>query len=290
MAIVLQILFTILTLGSLYTLVTVGFTLIYAVTKVLHVAQGVVTLLGAYLFAALVNRLVPAVAAGVFAIAACAAIGLLMNVGIFERLRRRGRASAIGALIASVALLVMGTNLLLLIFGPATLTLERFARVPRWRISGAIINAVDLATVIAAAAVITGVSIFLTRTKLGRTLRAVADNEVVAEVIGINARRVRHLAFALGSSLAGAAGILFALKFGLEPNQGVLIGLKSFGRAIIGGAGSVPGAIAGNLIVESAENVGAFYFTSAVKEVFSFAAIFVFLLLRPHGLFGHPRR
>lgn len=287
MSIFLQILFTIIILGSLYTLVTVGFTVIYSVAKVLHVAHGVVTLLGAYLFLTGVNAGVHPLVAAVAALVACGLLGLITNALIFERLRRHGRVSSVGALIASVALLVMGSNLLQLMFGPQTRTITGWAEVPRWNIAGAILNAIELGTVALSVITVCGLILLLKFTRFGQALRAVADHTTVAEVVGINARRMRHLAFMLGSTLAGLAGVLFALRVGLEPNQSVLLGLKGFFRAVIGGVGSIPGAIAGNLILETAENVGAFYFNSAFKEIFSFLAIFAFLLIRPQGLFGH---
>ena len=288
MDIFLQIFFAILTLTALYALVTVGFTLIYSVTKVLHVAHGVVTLLGAYIFLTLVNAAVPAPAAAAAAWACCGMSGWLMNATVFERLRRRGRVSPVGALIASVALLVMGSNLLQLAFGPQTRTLAGFSPALRFRVGGAIINAVELGTILTTAAVVVTLGLLMKFSRIGQALRAVADNATVAEVVGINARRMRNFAFSLGSSMAGIAGVLFALRFGLEPNQSVLIGLRGFFRAVIGGVGSSPGAIVGNIIIETAENVGAFYFNSAFKEIFSFLAIFGFLIFRPQGLFG-PR-
>lgn len=289
MSIFLQILFTILTLGSLYTLVTVGFSLIYAVCGVLHVAQGVVVVEAAYVFLGLVKRGLHPLAAAAVAVSAVVVTGLLMNVAVFERLRRQGKVSPVGALIASVALLMMGTNILLLVFGPATQTTGVTDNAPRWVLGGATLNAVDLGTVAAAVAVVAAVGWLYRRTKIGTSLRAVADNAAMAEVVGIDTRRVRHLAFAVGSALAGIAGILFAVKFSLEPNQSVLIGIKAFSRAVIGGVGSIPGAILGNVIIETAENVSAFYTHNAFKEVFSFLAVFGFLLFRPHGITGGRR-
>lgn len=290
MAIFLQIFITILTLGSLYALVTVGFTLIYSVTKVLHVAHGAVTLLGAYLFVMLANAGLPWFAAGLGAILGCGIAGALMNYGVFERLRRRGEPSAVGALIASVALLVMGSNILQLAFGPQTRVLAQAPDVARWHFAGATISQIEVVTVLVSLAIIVALGALLKMTRLGQALRAVADHAVVAEVVGINARRQRLVAFAIGSMIAGLAGVLFALRFGLEPNQSVAIGITAFIRAVIGGVGSIPGALAGNFLLETAENVGAFYFNSAFKEIFSFLAIFGFLLLRPQGLFGPRRR
>lgn len=289
MSIFLQLLFTIITLTSLYALVTVGFSLIYAVSGVLHVAQGVVVLEGAYVFIALVQRgMHPLFSAGASVISGIAT-GWLVNAAVFERLRRRGRASPVGALIASVALLIMGTNVLLLIFGPATKSLPFLETAPRLHGFGATVNAVDLFVVAVAVAVLGAAAGAYRWTKTGMALRAVADNSTVAEVIGINTRRIRHLAFALGSGLAAIAGILFACKFGLEPNLSLPVALKAFGRSVVGGIGSIPGAILGSLILETAENVGAFSVSSAFKDVFSFGVIFLFLLLRPQGLLGNRR-
>lgn len=289
MAIFLHLLLTIVILGSLYTLVTVGFSLIYAATGVLHVAHGVIVLEGAYVFLHLVQRGLHPWLAAAAACMAGAITGWLMNATIFERLRRRGRVSPVGALLASVALLLMGTNGLLLVFGPATLTLDFLQAAPRWVWLGVVVNAVDAGVVVTTAAVMAAVIWLYQKTSIGTALRAVADNTMVAEVIGINTRRMRHLAFVLGSTLATVAGILFALKFGLEPNQSLPVALKAFGRAVVGGIGSIPGAIIGNVVLESAENIGAFYVSGAFKDVFSFLVIFGFLLFRPAGILGHRR-
>ncbi len=286
MSIFLQILFTIVTLASLYALVTVGFTLIYAVTKVLHVALGVVALLAAYLFLAATNRGLSPLVSGAAAIVACAGVGWLMHALLFERLRRHGRLSPVGALIASVALMIMGTNLLQLAFGPSTQSLAWLPDVPRWHLGGAIVNAVDVGTMLTAVLVVGSLGWWLKRATWGSALRAVADNPIMAEVVGINGPRMRALAFALGSGLASIAGIMFGLKFSLEPNLALMLGLKPFMRAVIGGVGSIPGAVFGNLILETAENVGAFYWSNAVKDVVSFGAVLAVLLVRPQGLFG----
>lgn len=126
-------------------------------------------------------------------------------------------------------------------------------------------------------------------TRFGKTMRATADNEVVAEILGINTIQVRRLTFALGSALAGVAAIFYTLEFNLDPNMGVMMAIKGFTAAVIGGPGSITGAIVGSLLLSGVEQSSVWYLGSSWRNSMAFVLLFMFLLIKPTGLFGRRR-
>ena len=289
MSIFLQILSTVVTLGSLYTLVTVGFSLIYAVSGVLHVAQGAVVLESAYVFVALIQRGAHPLAAAAVSLGAGVTTGVLMNLAVFERLRRRGRVSPVGALIASVALLVMGTNLLLLLFGPATQTLDFLETSARFHWQGVTVTAVDLVVVSATVMVMGAVAWLYHHTRIGMALRAVADDHEAALSIGIPLKTIWVIVWSVAGLVAIVAGIMWGAKSGVQFSLS-LIALKALPVLILGGFESVPGAIVGGLIIGVAEKVGDVYWAQAlgqgIEAWIAYMLALVFLMFRPQGLFG----
>ena len=124
------------------------------------------------------------------------------------------------------------------------------------------------------------------KTKIGKAMRAVADNKEMAEVVGISSERIYSLAFVVGSAIAGVAGILVGLEQNLEPMMGTNLMIKGFTGAIIGGIGSVPGAILGSFLLGFAENFGIWFLPSGYKDAIAFIILFIFLLFRPQGILG----
>ncbi|MDO8581455.1 MAG: branched-chain amino acid ABC transporter permease [bacterium] len=277
-----QLALTILISGSLFALSAVGFTLVYRVTKIMHVAHGVVVLGSGYAFWWALQRGASASFAVAFTIAVALAMGWCIHTFVYERLRTRGKIAITMSLVATVALLVLGQNILLALFGSSTRVVS-FSKQ---------LSSADIHTLIVGVSLVSIIflGMFLRWSRLGKRMRAVADNSIAAEVVGIDSARVRLSAILLSAVMGGIVGILYAMEFNLDPSMGSEIAIRSFSRVLIGGAGSLPGAIFGSFLIEGVEDVGAFFYSDGLKSVFSFVIVFLFLLLRPRGLFGRKIR
>ena len=270
--------------AAIYALIAVGLSFLYSTAKIFHLAHGAAVLGAGYAFwwswAVMAWHPVFSVA---FAVLVSAAIGFLMNELVYENLRKRG-ARGLGYLIATLALLMLGTGLILSLFGAAPKTFQ--FQTESFDFSGIRITALQIWTIIIAAALIAAFFWVSKFTKFGKAMRATADNETAAEVLGINTRNIRRLAFVFSSALAAAAGILVGLEFNLDPKMGVLIAVKGFTAAVIGGVGSVPGAILGSLIIGFGEHGAVWFLGAGFRNAVAFILLFAFLLFKPNGIFG----
>lgn len=270
--------------ASIYALVASGLSFIYATTRVFHLAHGGVIALTAYIFWWLFE--VPhlhLVIAGALAIVCAIFIGLAMNEWIYEPLRTR-KTKGLGYLMATLALLMICGALIIAVFGAQTFSFGFHS--PRYSIAGASVSLLQL-ILVAITVVLFAVLVFVVRcTRFGKAMRATSDNEMVAEVLGINTRHIRRLTFALGSALGGISAILYALEFNLDPNMGVMIAIKGFTAMVVGGPGSMGGAIAGAFLLSGVEQASVWYLGSTWRNAVAFALLFLFLLIKPRGLFG----
>ncbi len=286
MDIILQLVLTITVLSMLYGLMVVSFSLIYSVSKVLHLAHGAVVLAAAFSLIWSQSRGYPLVVGILLALCVAVILGVGCNSLVYERMRASKTFSTTGALIAALALLLFLQGATLALFGSSTKTFSLIDNLPSWNVAGAIVSAAELIVIVVSATMLIGLSIFLKKTRLGTAMRAVADHEVVSETIGINIKKVRTLTYAIGSLCAGVAGILFLLRFSIEPTQSVLVAIRMFTRAVIGGVGSLGGGLIASFAIDSVENIGAWYINTTFKEVFALAIAFAILIIKPHGLFG----
>lgn len=287
MSIVLQILVNAVLAAAVYALVAGGLSFLYATTKIFHLAHGIVVVAAGYAFwwGWIAMGWHPALAAAL-ALFAAAAIGVLMNELVYEVLRRRGT-KGLGYLIATLALLLLGTALILAFFGAAPKTF-RF-QTASLTFFGVYVTVLQLWIVGVSAALLAAFFWVTKHTRFGKAMRATADNEMVAAVLGINTVMVRRLAFTFGSVLAAAAGILIGLEFTLDPNIGTFYAVRGFAAAVIGGAGSIGGAILGSLLIGIGEQVVAWFLGNSWRSAVAFVLLFLFLLLRPSGIFGVKR-
>ncbi|MBI5369894.1 branched-chain amino acid ABC transporter permease [Candidatus Uhrbacteria bacterium] len=284
MQIVLQLIINAIIAGSVYALVASGLTFIYATSRIFHLAHGVVILLGGYVFhyVWVVLGFSPALAA-VCAIVVSVATGLIMNELVYETQRKR-KAKRMAYLISTIALLMIGNALVLLLFGSS---LKAFSvQTEVYRFFDLNITLMQIILIIVSTLLLLTLSFIVKKTKFGKAMRATADNEEVAEVMGIKTRDIRRLSFLVGSLLGAIAGILIGLEFNLDPNMGVYLAIKGFTAMVIGGVGSIGGAIFGAFIVGLFEQIAVWFFGAGWKNSMAFVLLFFFLLLRPQGLFG----
>lgn len=272
--------------GAIYSLIALGFTVIYRTVKFFHFAHGVVYAAGAYIaytFAIslginpVISFFLAAILAGV--------IGVLIDRLVYKPLRKR-KAPNLVFLIASFGIFIFIQNLLQLIYGAQILTIRTGPVKEGHHLLGAVITDTQILILAASAALCFGLWLFVKKTKLGKAMRAVADDRIAASAVGINPERIILAAFAIGSALAGAAGILISLETNIEPTMGMNAILKGIIASIIGGIGSIPGAMFGGLFLGIAENLGIWKISAGWKDCIAFVILIVFLLFRPGGIMG----
>jgi len=272
--------------GAIYTLIALGFTVIYRTVKFFHFAHGVVYAVGAYLAYSLIISLGLNPIVSFFVAAALAGVvGALIDRLVYRPLRKR-KAPNLVFLIASFGVFIFIQNLLQLIYGAQILTIRTGPVKEGHHILGAVITDTQILILTMSVALCLGLWLFVKKTKLGKAMRAVADDPLAASIVGINPERIILAAFAIGSALAGAAGILISLETNIEPTMGMNAILKGIIASIIGGIGSIPGAMFGGLFLGIAENLGIWKISSGWKDCIAFVILIVFLLVRPGGIMG----
>ena len=272
--------------GAVLAVPAIGFTMIYAVLRFPNFAIGGFATVGAY--AGLVANLswhVPAYAALAIAFLAAGVVGVVADAIGLRRLRTGAAGGALAAAIAAVALNIVLENAVRFIWGNDLrgydLPLYR-----DWHFAGVGIGPQQVADAACAAIALAALVLFLQRARTGKAMRAVAGNPSLAELKGIDAAAIARLATFIGAGLAGFGGVLIGLDTQVDPLLGFRAMLSVFAAAVVGGLGSVPGAVAGAFIVGIGEEVSLFVFAPAYRSAIGFLAILIVLLFRPRGLFG----
>jgi len=276
-------------LGSMYALVAIGFSMIYGIIRLINFAHGDVVMIGAFLTLGLLQIIgapFPLVAAVV--LIAGALVGILIEKGAFRPMRG---APQVTGFIASLAVSIMLQNLgvLILTAQPRNFTFPEYLQ-KVLHIGHVSFRVVDLVIMLSALGLMCALLLLVNKTKLGMAMRATAENIDVARLMGININRTIMATFAVGSALAGIAGLMWGGKFGqIDPLLGFVPGLKSFVAAVIGGVGSIPGAIVGGYILGVSEVLFVGLLPpiySAYRDAFVFSTLIVILLILPNGIFG----
>jgi branched-chain amino acid transport system permease protein len=275
--------------GAIYALVASGFSLIYNVTKFMHFAHGAVLALGAYFIYTLASAHLAFPLAVLVTILLTCASGEVVNRLVYRPLRARKASSAV-MLIASLAAMIFLNALILAIWGADIKTIPLGFGNPVSELGGVLITSVQIAIIITALALLLALWWFMTKTRLGKAMRALADNKDVAQTVGINPEQLYTITFLVGSGLAAVAGILIGIEQNLQPTMGTSLIIKGFTGAVIGGMLSVPGAVLGSLLLGLVENIGIWWLPSGYKDAIAFALLFIFLLFRPHGILGKKMR
>ncbi len=278
-----------LSLGSLYALVAIGFSLIYGVVRLVNFAHGDLMMIGAFLTLALVatGNTLWAVVPLVVLLGGFAAGGMIERVA-FRSIR--GAPMITGFIVTlSVSVAIQNLGLMLLGPQPRNFTFPALFR-ERLSLAGADVAVIDIVIPAAAILLALGLTLFIGRTRLGIAMRAVSENALAARLMGISIDRIVLLAFGLGGALAAVAGLFWGGKFGqIDPLMGFVPGLKAFVATIIGGVGSVTGALLGGYLLGFAEVAFVGFLPSAYsgyRDAFVFALLILILLLRPQGLLG----
>ena len=288
-----------LALGAIYGLIALGYTMVYGVLRFINFAHGDVFMLGAfagYYFAPLVNRFLPAQSyfggalVLVLAMAACALIGMLIEFLAYRPLRNRPKLTVLITAIG-VSLFIEYIGQHSAVFGAAPRKFPDLIPATTWHVGGLVIASSQVIVLVTTLILLIALRFIVQKTRVGTAMRAVSFNEQAAVLMGVNINRIISFTFGLGSALAAAGGILYAMNYSsIEPLMGVQTGLKAFVAAVVGGIGNLPGAALGGLILGIVETfAGGIPGLSNYRDGIAFAILILILLFRPSGLLGKPQ-
>lgn len=280
-----------LTLGGIYALVAVGFTMVYGVLKLLNFAHKQVLTWGAYLALTLILWGVPFYLACLLSMLGAAAMGVAIDFVGYRPLREAPR---LAALITAIGINMFLENVARLIWGAMPRTFPRDA-VPAWFFEMVItepvrVNGLQVFVWVVVIVSVVALWFIVNHTRMGKAMRAVSQDMPTASLMGININRVVSFTFALGSFLGAAAGILMGLMFVVSPPMGFLPGIKAFAACVLGGIGSVWGAVLGGLIIGVAESLGAGYLHAGYRHGIAYAVMILIIIFRPAGLLRRHER
>ena len=272
--------------GSVYTLVAVGFAVIYRTVRFFHFAHGLVFTAGAYFtYIFKIWFEWPVTVAIPVSIALCAVLGIIIETSVYRPLRHKGSSSLI-LLLASLGIYIVLQNIISMVFGDDTKTIRSGIVKEGINILGARIIPIQITIIIVSLLLIVSCFLFLKYTKIGQAMRAVANDIELARISGIESDKIILLTFALGSGLAGIAGILVALDVDMTPTMGMNALMMGVVAVIIGGVGSIPGVALGALLLGMAQHLGVWKIGSQWQDAIAFVVLLMFLLFRPQGFLG----
>jgi branched-chain amino acid transport system permease protein len=216
--------------------------------------------------------------------AGSAVCGVVIEKIAYRPLREAPR---LAVLISAIGMSIFLQNLALVVMGPQTRAFPVPFKVTQFNVGSLYINSFDILILVTCVALMIGLHFLVHRTKIGRAMRAVAQDKDTARLMGINVNQVIRFTFAVGSALAGAAGVLVGMNFNaVDPSMGMMPGLKGFVAAVLGGIGSIPGAVAGGVLLGMAEVMGVALLRSEWRDAIAFGILALVLLLKPSGIFG----
>ncbi len=270
-------------IGGVYVLIALGLTTVFGILGIAHFAHGSVSMFGGYLtFFLVVQWGLPLLAAIAIALCVGFILGLLIEILAYRPVRH---ASPINAFIVALGLTMMVEGLNLEFFGHEQIVIPtNLDRI--FSIGGVTITELRLYVIVAAALLILAMTIFVEKTKTGQAIRAFAENRDAAVLMGVNVRTIPLVVFGISTALGVCAGVMVGSLFAIAPGIGENLVVKGFAVLILGGLGSIPGAVVGGLVLGITEALAAGFISSAYKDVIAFVVMILVLLFRPQGLMG----
>ena len=280
-----------ISLGSVYAIIALGYTMVYGIAKMLNFAHGDVIMVGAYISFCVTQYMgLPALVSVVAAMAVCTLLGIVIERLAYKPLRQ---ATSLAVLITAIGVSYFLQNLALLIWGSNPKSFASVVNFGSLRLFGGrlVITSEALTTVLANIVIMIALTLFTGKTKIGKAMRAVSEDKGAAELMGINVNATISMTFAIGSALAAVAGVLLCSAYPtLQPTTGSMPGIKAFTAAVFGGIGSIPGAMIGGVLLGVIESLGKAYVSTELGDALVFAVLILVLLVKPTGLLGKPVR
>lgn len=278
-----------ISLGSVYAIIALGYTMVYGIAKMLNFAHGDVIMIGCYIVFTMMTTLgMNPIVSILTAVVGCTVLGVVIEKIAYKPLRK---ASPLAVLITAIGVSYFLQNLALIIFGADTKSFTSVVNMQPLRLVGGklVISGVTIVTVIVCIVIVAALMLFIKKTKAGQAMLAVSEDKDAAQLMGVNVNRTISLTFAIGSGLAAIAGVLLCSAYPtLSPYTGSMPGIKAFTAAVFGGIGSVPGAFIGGILLGVIEILGRAYISSQLSDAIVFAVLILVLLIKPTGILGKP--
>jgi len=276
-----------ISLGSVYAIIALGYTMVYGIAKMLNFAHGDVIMIGGYIaFCAMQYWGMPPVISVIAAMLVCTALGVTIERLAYKPLRQ---ATSLAVLITAIGMSYLLQNIALLVWGANPKSFPSVVSMRSLSLMGGelTISGAAVVTIIACVVIMIVLTLFINKTKIGKAMRVVSQDKGAAELMGINVNLTISITFAIGSALAAVAGVLLCSAYPvLMPTTGSMPGIKAFTAAVFGGIGSIPGALVGGILLGVIEILGKAYVSTELGDAFVFAVLIVVLLVKPTGLLG----
>ena len=276
-----------ISLGSVYAIIALGYTMVYGIAKMLNFAHGDIIMVGSYVAFIAINSMgLPVPVSILLSVVVCTALGMVIERVAYKPLRH---ASKLAVLITAIGASYFLQNVALLIFGANTKSFTSIVGNGSIQLAGGTLSVtmVTIVTVIACVVIMIGLMAFMKYSKAGHAMLAVSEDDGAAQLMGINVNATIALTFAIGSGLAAIAGVLLCSAYpSLTPYTGSMPGIKAFVAAVFGGIGSIPGAFIGGILLGVIEILGKAYISSQLADAIVFAVLIVVLVVKPTGLLG----
>ena len=276
-----------ISLGSVYAIIALGYTMVYGIAKMLNFAHGDIIMVGSYVAFIAINSMgLPVPVSILLSVVVCTVLGMVIERVAYKPLRH---ASKLAVLITAIGASYFLQNVALLIFGANTKSFTSIVGNGSVQLAGGALSVtmVTIVTVIACVVIMIGLMAFMKYSKAGHAMLAVSEDDGAAQLLGINVNATIALTFAIGSGLAAIAGVLLCSAYpSLTPYTGSMPGIKAFVAAVFGGIGSIPGAFIGGILLGVIEILGKAYISSQLADAIVFAVLIVVLVVKPTGLLG----
>jgi len=276
-----------ISLGSIYAVIALGYTLVYGIAKMLNFAHGDVIMVGGYvIFTAMTSWNLNPYLSVLVAMIACTVLGITIEKIAYKPLRQ---ATSLAVLITAIGVSYFLQNIALIIFGEKPVTFTSVVDLPKISLFDGkiIIKSETTAAVIISVLIVVGLSLFVNKTKSGRAMQAVSEDKDAARLMGVNVNRTISLTFAIGSALAAIAGALLCSAYPVLSNTtGAMPGIKAFVAAVFGGIGSIPGSMIGGILIGVIEIMGRAYISPQLADAIVFAVLIIVLIVKPTGILG----
>ena len=276
-----------ISLGSIYAIIALGYTMVYGIARMLNFAHGDIIMVGGFVVFTIVSTLGLSPWLGLLvAVVICTVLGIVIEKVAYCPLRG---ASSLAVLITAIGVSYLLQNVALLIFGSNARQFTSIINLPNLKLADGrlTISAVTIVTIITCIVIMVGLTAFINKTRIGQAMLAVSEDTGAATLMGINVNKTISITFAIGSALAAIAGALLCSAYpSLTPYTGSMPGIKAFVAAVFGGIGSIPGALIGGVILGVIENLTKAYISSQLSDAVVFSVLSIVLLVRPTGILG----
>lgn len=276
-----------ISLGSVYAIIALGYTMVYGIARMLNFAHGDIIMVGGFTVFTIVTTMGGSPVVGILAsVVVCTVLGVTIERVAYRPLRD---ASPLAVLITAIGVSYLLQNVALLIFGSNARQFTSVITVPALKLAGGklSISSVTIVTILSCIVIMAALMTFINKTKMGQAMLAVSEDRGAATLMGINVNRTISVTFAIGSALAAVAGVLLCSAYpSLSPYTGSMPGIKAFVAAVFGGIGSIPGALIGGILLGIIENLAKAYISSQLSDAIVFSVLIIVLLVRPTGILG----